>query len=190
MWIILRGILLYIFWNILTIRNPLRSGDHQNMHNNIEIHAAQTIVPWPNHKHRRIFSPSIEKGSLTLTFKVILAFWPRIFDIRLVRAITCNGFLANNTKFEPNMYFGILSSAGIENGGHWPGPSRSFGHFDSEFEETTFNVALVYWFMTAPVWLYRIQIKFPIKNKVSKCYSLWVSHKIKGWKRTDIAKNN
>ena len=131
----------------------------------------------------------LKKGHWPWPSRSFWPFWPRIFDIRLVRAITCNGFLAANTKFEPNMYFGILS-AGIENGGHWPGPSRSFGHFDSEFEETTFNVALVYWFRPAPVWLHRIQIQFPIKNKVSKCYSLWVCHKIKGWKRTDIAKNN
>ena len=85
------------------------------------------------------------------------------------------------------MHFGILSAA-IENGGHWPGPSRSFGHFDSEFQETTFNIALVYWFRPAPVWLYRIQIQYPIKNKASKCYSLWICHKNKGWKRADTAK--
>ena len=34
-------------------------------------------------------------------------------------------FWAGITKFAPNMHHGILS-AGIENGGHWPLPSRSF----------------------------------------------------------------
>ena len=38
------------------------------------------------------------------------------------------------TKFAPNMHLGILW-AGIENGGHWPWPSRSFGHFDLKFLE-------------------------------------------------------
>ena len=160
------------------------------MHKNIERHTAQTMVSWPNHKHRRIFSPSIEKGShWPWPSRSFWPFWPRIFGIRLVCAITRNGFLAKSTTIETHMHFGILS-AGIENGGHCPGPSRSFGHFDSEFQETTFNIALVYWFRPALVWLYWIQIQFPIKNKVSKCYSLWVCHKIIGWKRTDIAKNN
>ena len=41
---------------------------------------------------------------------------------------------ARITKFAPNMHHEILS-VGIENGGHWPWPSRSFYHFDSEFLE-------------------------------------------------------
>ena len=39
------------------------------------------------------------------------------------------------TKCAPNGDLGNLSS-GIENGGHWPWPSRSFGHFDSEYQDT------------------------------------------------------
>ena len=144
----------------------LESNLHQNMHKKIERHAAQAIVSWPKHKHRRIFSPSIEKGGhWSWPSRSFWPFWPRMFGIRFVCSITCNGFLPNNTKYEPNKYFGILS-AGTENGGHWPGPSRSFDHFDSEFQETTFNIALVYWLRPAPLWLYRIQIQFPIKNKV------------------------
>ena len=110
----------------------LESDLHQNMHKNIERHTAQTIVSWPNHKHRRIFSPSIGKGGhWPWPSRSFWPFWPRMFVIRL------------EYGFEPNMHFGILSD-GIENGGHWPGPSRSFGHL--EFQETTFNIALVYWF--------------------------------------------
>ena len=45
------------------------------------------------------------------------------------------------TKFVPIMHLGMLSD-GIENGCHWP--SRPFGYFDSEFQETISNVALVY----------------------------------------------
>ena len=51
---------------------------------------------------------------------------------------------ARITKFRPNMHLGILS-AGIENGCHCPWPSRSFGHFASEFQDTSFNVTLVHW---------------------------------------------
>ena len=39
---------------------------------------------------------------------------------------------ARITKFAPNMHPGILLS-GIENRGHWPWTSMSFGHFDLEF---------------------------------------------------------
>ena len=42
------------------------------------------------------------------------------------------------------MHLGVLS-AGIEDGGH----SRSFDHFDSEFQETAFNIILVYWIWPA-----------------------------------------
>ena len=45
----------------------------------------------------------------------------------------------------------VILSAGIENEGQWPWPSRSFGHFNSEFLETAFNVALVYWSWPAKV---------------------------------------
>ena len=114
-------------------------------------------------------------------------FWPRMFGIGLFRAITCDRFLANNTKFEPNMHFGILS-AGIENGGHWPEPSRSFGHFDSEFQEMTFNIALVYWFRPAPVWLYRIQFNFQLKTKYESAIVSGSSIKLKGRKEQTLQK--
>ena len=42
------------------------------------------------------------------------------------------------------MHPGILSSS-IENGGRWRWLSRSFGHFDSQFPETAFNVPHVHW---------------------------------------------
>ena len=71
-------------------------------------------------------------------------------------------FLANNTKFEPNMLTLKKGVIDLDLQGHLAIST----HF--EFEETTFNVALVYWFRPAPVWLCRIQIQFSIKNKVSK----------------------
>ena len=126
----------------------------------------------------------LKMGSLTLTFKVILAIWLRIlgnltclhklqwiqatitkfvpnmhpgilsivlkmevidldlqghfghFDLEnwLVHVITCDRFVV--TKFVPNMHHGI-DTAGIEKGSYWPWPSRSYGHFDSEFQETS-----------------------------------------------------
>ena len=49
------------------------------------------------------------------------------------------------------------------------------------------STTFVYWFRPAPVRLYRIKIQFPIKDKVSECYSLSVCREIKWWKITDIA---
>ena len=44
-----------------------------------------------------------------------------------------------------NKYVSLLFfSAGIENVGHWHWPSR--WPFDSEFHDTVFNVALIYWY--------------------------------------------
>ena len=62
------------------------------------------------------------------------SFWP--FWLRILGNLAClHDYLywiwGRVTKFAPNMHLGILS-AGIENGGHWPWPSTSFGHnFDS-----------------------------------------------------------
>ena len=42
------------------------------------------------------------------------------------------------------MHFEI-SLTGIQNRGHWPWPSRSFGHYVSGFQETASNVTVVYW---------------------------------------------
>ena len=50
---------------------------------------------------------------------------------------------AEFTKFAPNMHLGICS-AGIANGCHWPWSSRSFGHFNSVFQETVLNDTFVY----------------------------------------------
>ena len=78
---------------------------------------------------------------LTLTFKAIFAFLTQnLTKIWLVQTVTCSGFELES----PNLHLRILST-GIENGDHWPWPSRSFGYFDSEFQETAFKVALIYW---------------------------------------------
>ena len=84
------------------------------------------------------FAPNMHHGdtlgwyrkwrSLTLTFKVILAILiqnSRKFGL----SRTFEWIWARITKFAPNMHLWIIS-AGIENGRHWPWPSRSFGHFD------------------------------------------------------------
>ena len=76
-----------------------------------------------------------------------MSFWP--FWLRILGNSACprdnsSQIWAGITKFAPNIHPAILS-VGIENGGHWPWPSKSLGYFDSEFQETAFNVALVYW---------------------------------------------
>ena len=65
------------------------------------------------------------------------SFWP--FWLRILGNSVCppdnsSQIWARITKFAPNMQPGILS-AGIENGGHWPWPSRSFWPFNQEFLE-------------------------------------------------------
>ena len=57
--------------------------------------------------------------------------WP--FWLRILRKLAClwdktSQIWARITKFAPSMHHGILP-AGIENGGHWPCPSRSFWPF-------------------------------------------------------------
>ena len=99
--------------------------------------------------------------------------WPsrsfRPFWLWILGNLACarnNLILAGLTKFPSNMHFEILLT-GIETGSHWPGPSRSFGHFESGFQETAFNVALAYWFRAngsytpqpALVFLYRQLLK-------------------------------
>ena len=61
------------------------------------------------------------------------SFWP--FWLRFLGNLAClrdNLYLiwARITKFAPNMHLGIFS-AGNENGGHWPWPSRFDHIFDS-----------------------------------------------------------
>ena len=59
------------------------------------------------------------------------SFWP--FWLRILGNLTCphdnsSQIWTGITKFTSNMHPGILST-GIENGGHWPWPSRSFWPF-------------------------------------------------------------
>ena len=59
------------------------------------------------------------------------SFWP--FWLRILGNLACphdnsSQIWARITKFVPRMHHGILST-GIENGGHWPWPSRSFWPF-------------------------------------------------------------
>ena len=59
------------------------------------------------------------------------SFWPFSLKILGNSACLCDNssqIWARITKFAPNMHPGILS-VGIENGGHWPWPSRSFWTF-------------------------------------------------------------
>ena len=76
--------------------------------------------------HREILSVGIENGSQWLWPS--RSFWP--FWLKIVGNSACphenlSQIWARITKFAPSMHHGILS-AGIENGGHWLWPSRSF----------------------------------------------------------------
>ena len=86
--------------------------------------------------------------SLTLTFEVILAFLTEKFSCSMRNL---HWFWAAITKFAADMHLGI-PTAGIENVGYWPWPSRAFGHFDSKFQESAFNIAFVFWSRPAKGW--------------------------------------
>ena len=66
--------------------------------------------------------------SFTLTFKVILTFCLRILGILACPHNNSSQVWARFNKFAPNIHPGMLL-AGIENGGHWSWPSRSFWPF-------------------------------------------------------------
>ena len=70
----------------------------------------------------------LKMGSLTLTFKVILAILTQNSKKFACPCDNSSQIWAEITKFAPNMQLWILS-AGIENGGHWPWPSMSFWLF-------------------------------------------------------------
>ena len=65
------------------------------------------------------------EGVLLLPASVCPSVLPELY---LVRTITPSHIWARITKFAPSMHPGILS-AGNENKGHWPWPSRSFWPF-------------------------------------------------------------
>ena len=65
------------------------------------------------------------------------SFWP--FSLRILGISACPHhkllrIWATITKFAWNIHLGILMLR-MKNRGHWPWPSRSFGHFSSEFQE-------------------------------------------------------
>ena len=89
------------------------------------------ITKFAPYMHPGILSAGIENGGQWN--------WPSRsflpFCLRILGNLACphdNSSLICNwariTKFASNMHSGILS-AGIENGGHWPWPSRSFWLF-------------------------------------------------------------
>ena len=87
------------------------------------------ITKFATNMHPGILSAGIENGGHWPWPSV--SFWP--FSLRILGNLACphdnsSQIWARITKFAPNMHPGILS-AGIENGGHWPWPSRSFWLF-------------------------------------------------------------
>ena len=80
------------------------------------------------------------EGVLSLPASVRLS----VCKLYIVRTITRHRFELAITKFAPSMHPGILST-GIENGGHWPWPSRSFDHFESELLEIWLDNSFKIW---------------------------------------------
>ena len=99
--------------------------------------------------HHGILSAGIENGGRRPWPS--MTFWP--FWLRILGNLAClhhnsSQISAGITKFASNTRLGILT-AGIEKGEYWPWPWQSFGHFDSEFKETAFIIALIYWAIPA-----------------------------------------
>ena len=87
------------------------------------------ITKFAPNMHHGILSAGIENGGHWLWAS--RSFWP--LWLRILRNLAClrdnsSQIWARITKFAPNMHPGILL-VGIENGGHWPWPSRSFWPF-------------------------------------------------------------
>ena len=61
---------------------------------------------------------------------LIWPFWLRLLGNSACPCDNLQWISARISKFAPNIHLGILVTS-IENGCHWPWPSRSFGHFDS-----------------------------------------------------------
>ena len=65
----------------------------------------------------------------------------------LIRVVTRNRFELESPNLHQSCILGLFRSVlKLGEGGHWPWPSRSFGHFDSI---SAFNGAFVYWFRPA-----------------------------------------
>ena len=75
-----------------------------------------------------------------------LLFWLRILTHSVFQCNNSSQIWATIAKFARNFHPGILPT-GIENGSHWLWPSKSFGHFASEFQETPFNIARAYFLL-------------------------------------------
>ena len=113
-----------------------------------KVYLVRTITP-----HRfELESPNLHQIFIIWYFRLVLKQVTDLdlegpfghFDLNFyeIRFSLCNNFQriwTTITKFSPNMHLGILLY-GMENGGHGHWPSRSFGSFDSEFQETAFRV--------------------------------------------------
>ena len=89
------------------------------------------ITKFTPNMHPGIFSAGIDNGGHWPWPS--RSFWPFWLTIIGNLAWPCNNMLwiwDKVTKFAPNIHPGIFSAV-TENGGHWPWPSRSFGHFTS-----------------------------------------------------------
>ena len=79
--------------------------------------------------HPGILSAGIENGGhWPWSSRSFWPFWLKILGNSACPRDNSSHIWARITKFTSNMHTGTLS-AGIENGGHWPWPSRSFCPF-------------------------------------------------------------
>ena len=110
----------------------------------IQTSVGPSTLPWPHHNSSQIwagitkFAPNMHPGTLSAGIEngghwpwPSRSFWP--FCLRILGNLACphnnsSQIWARITKFAPNMHPGTLLVV-IENGGHWPWPSRSFWPF-------------------------------------------------------------
>ena len=103
------------------------------------------ITKFAPNMHPGILSAGIENGGhWPWPWRSLRPFWLRILGHLVCPFNNLQWIWAGTTKVTLNMHIRTFS-AGIENGRHRPWPSRSFGHLDSEFQETAISVVLVYW---------------------------------------------
>ena len=106
------------FWPFRIVRNSACPHD-----NSSQIWAR--IAKFVPSMHREIFPAGIENGShWPWPSRSFGPFWIKIVGNSACPHVNSSQIWARITKFAPSMHHGILS-AGFENGGRWPWPSRS-----------------------------------------------------------------
>ena len=116
------------------------------------------------------------EGVLSLPVSVRPFVCLSVCKLYLFCRITCHRFEMESPNLHQICILGFCQLV-LKTMLYWPWPSRSFGHFDAEFQETAFKIALVYW--SRPVKGCYMSQRAPVKcykvyGDILKCTALMV----------------